>query len=370
MDDMVETYDVGSMPFDGDFKKFSEGATQLVSHSINENLSDSVKYFERMIVERFLDKLEAEIDTPNYPQFRDMSKMFLSMIDGIEKLDGGYVEIEKPSLKGGKPEIPEVSAIRMNSREIYERNNCSFKIKVCITGPYTLASLFAYRDPQIYSRLGGVLSKIVEGNIFDNKYGRVEMVAIDEPLFGLVDDSTIDVGSEGRETLLRAWEKIFHEALRRDVQTCIHLHSTTDELFWDVESLRVIETHVDDPLYSSRRTKELIESRDKLLKASVCISNFDELIKRKLFSNSKREDVEVTQRIGDVWKKINSGKADPNMFLEDINTMRRRLTEAINRFGSERVVYAGPECGLRSFPTYECAVECLKRVSKTAKHTK
>jgi len=43
------------------------------------------------------------------------------------------------------------------------------------------------------------------------------------------------------------------------------------------------------------------------------------------------------------------------------------LVEMVGRFGIERVPYAGPECGLRGFPTYECALECLRRVSSAAR---
>jgi len=47
--------------------------------------------------------------------------------------------------------------------------------------------------------------------------------------------------------------------------------------------------------------------------------------------------------------------------------LRSRLREVVDRFGPERVPYAGPECGLRSFPTYDCAMECLRRASAALK---
>jgi methionine synthase II (cobalamin-independent) len=46
--------------------------------------------------------------------------------------------------------------------------------------------------------------------------------------------------------------------------------------------------------------------------------------------------------------------------------MKNRLVKVINRFGLERVLYVGPECGLKGYPTYENAIECLRRVSSTA----
>ena len=364
----METYDVGSMPLEGGYERFLEGAARFASSSHvrgKEAKEGLAEYFERTVVQGFLDKVKAGIDIPNYPQFRDMMTMFFEMIDGVEKMEGGYMEAKKLSLKGGS-ELPEVLAIKRNSREIYEKCGKPFRVKVCVTGPYTLASSFAYRDTRLYLRLGEVLSKVVEGNIFNGKYGRVELLALDEPVFGLVDDPTMDRGSEGRENLLQAWEKIFHKATARNVSTCIHLHNTSNDLFWDVESLKIVESHVEDPLYSSKRTKSLLELRDKFLKASICITNFDELIKRRV-STSVKEAESVTERVGEVWKELSRGKRDPNIFLESVDSMRKRLIDVVERFGPERVIYAGPECGLGSFPTYASAVEYLRRVSEAAK---
>jgi len=51
------------------------------------------------------------------------------------------------------------------------------------------------------------------------------------------------------------------------------------------------------------------------------------------------------------------------MFLE-------KFSGLIKMFGVERILYAGPKCGLKSFPTYQCALECLKNVSEATKNLK
>ncbi len=360
----IETYDVGSMPFAGDFERFALGASFLGTGTPGDLARD----FERRIVESFIDKLQAGIDVPNYPQFRDMNKMIFEIIEGVEKTTGAYIETEVLSVRTSKGDIPEVLALRNNSKEICEKNKRKFKAKICITGPYTLSSFFAYKDPQIFRRLGEVLERIVEGNMFDDKYGSVGILVVDEPVFGLIDDPHMDAGSAGRENLLRAWEGICHRARQKRVETCIHLHSTTDELFWQVDSLRIIESHVGDPLYSNERTKRLLESYDKLLKASICITIFDTLIEKHMLSGLKGvRHGDQTREIGEVWRQIQEGKVRPEIFVESAQTMRKRLKQIIQRFGSERVSYAGSECGLRSFPTYECAIECLRRISKAVK---
>ncbi len=351
---MIQSCDVGSLPYTGEPDKFAEGSDHFVA-----NISDdSAKLFEQMVVDAFLDKLKAGIVVPAFPQFRDMSEMFLSAFDGLEKIKGGYIETENLTLKSGHGKLPEVAAIERNARKIHAQTSSSFQLRVCITGPYTLASFFTYRSSQTYRQLGKVLSEIIRKNVFVTKKGKVALVSIDEPLFGMIDDPLIDKGTEGREELRVAWDSMMSEARKRDVETCIHLHCTSDDLFWAVESLRVIESHVDDPLYEMRTTKKRLEREDKLLKASIAITNFDRLIKEKL--GSKASD----DAIADVWKNITNKTSSPETFLEDISIMKKRLVRIVRGFGAERVVLAGAECGLRGFPTYASAVQCLKRVSK------
>jgi len=358
---MVESCDVGSLPFTGDFEQFSKGAS-LYGRLINEPTT----FFERRVADTFLDTALAGIRVPTYPQFRDMNEMFLEMIRGVEKVGGRYLETMVPALKDREGLIPEVAAVKNNAQEIYERLGEPFRLRVCVTGPYTLSSFFAYRDKETFIRLADVLSKIVENNIFNNKHGSVSLISLDEPVMGFIDDPFLDRGSEARENLLKAWELIFQKASSKSATSCLHLHKTSDELFWETKALSVIESHVNDPIYQAKRTKELLESRDKFLKASVATTDFDQLIRESVVASSQQKLSEtiINERIADAWKGITHKKLDPTTFLESVDLMRTRLLKIVERFGENRVLYAGPECGMRGFPTYECALECLRRVSK------
>ncbi len=362
---MVESCDVGSLPLSGDINKFLEGASSY--NSLTKDLS--AQYFEEKIVEGFLHKMQAGILVPNYPQFRDMSHMFLSVIDGVEKAKGGYMETGPICLQNGKGILPEVEAIRKHSQDFYEELGSSFKVRISITGPYTLASQFLYKDKRIFSRLGSVLAQIVDSSVFSNKYGSVSLVAIDEPVFGLIDDPLMDRGSDARDSLHKAWEQILEKASLKNVQTCMHIHNTRDELFWQIEPLDIIESHVNDPIYKAKRTKQLLESTDKFLNATITATDFDKLIREHLIASSQQKvsETEMNERIGETWKKIKEGKVNPVSFLESTDSMRRRLIKLIENFDVNRISYSGPECGLKSFPTYECALECLRRVAKTVK---
>jgi 5-methyltetrahydropteroyltriglutamate--homocysteine methyltransferase len=358
---MTRSCDVGSLPLVGDSETFVEGASRFSLYPADE----SAEFFEKKVLEGLLDKIGAGIDVPNFPQFRDMNQMFLSMIDGIEKLKEGYLETAIPSLKTDRSRIAEVLVIERNSQRIQEKKGAAFEIRICVTGPYTLASFFPYKREDIFVRLGNVISQIVENSIFNNKHGRVSLVSVDEPVFGLQDDALIDYGSEGRENLRRAWESIFHKIKSKNAQTMIHLHSTANPLFWDIPSLDVIESHVDDPIIQMKNTKEKLESTDKFLKASVAVNDFDALIKKEIVADSpeKLAESDLNERIADAWTDIKHGRINSETFLESVDLMKSRLVKVVERFGAERVLYAGPECGLKGYPTYETALECLRRVS-------
>ena len=138
---MIESYDVGSIPCKAGRKELSE-----MFQAYEKGDSQLSNRLEKLIVESFLDKILAGIDVPNYPQFRDMNEMFLQIIDGIERIREGYVETGSLRLKTRKEKIPEVSIIEKNSKRIFDVVGEGFKLKMCITGPYTLSAPFAYKN--------------------------------------------------------------------------------------------------------------------------------------------------------------------------------------------------------------------------------
>lgn len=351
---MIQSCDVGSLPYPDDSDKFLKGTKYFIP-----GLSNTPQMiFDNMIVGAFIDKLKAGIMVPAFPQFRDMNQMFLSAFEGIERIDEGYIETGRLTSKQSNEKIPEVAVIERNVERIYAEIESNFQLKVCITGPYTLASFFPYRNSQTFNQLGHALSEILEKTIFSAKQCKISIISIDEPLFGLVDDPMIDKGAEGREALLLAWELITSKARSRKIETCMHLHNTSDDLFWKVKSLKVLESHMNDPIYEMKATRQRLDKEDKFLKVSIAISDFDQLIRRKLGSNASDET------IAKAWKDILKGIESPEAFLENIGVMKKRLIRVVEHFGIERVKLAGPECGLRGFPTYALAIKCLRHVSK------
>lgn len=363
---MIRTCDVGSLPLRSGSDKIREGARS--SLTILPTLgfgSDSYRAFEEEVVGGFIDKLKAGIDTPNYPQLRDMNEMFFELLRGVERTGGQYAATARIEARPGSA-IPEVGILKRNlSRIRDEAESSRVLIKACITGPYTLSAFFPRRDTGLIEQFGGELAKIAANSIFKVRDGEVHMLCIDEPTLGFLNDPLLDYGSRGRDSLREAWEEICSAASSRGVETSIHLHDTSDDLFWEVEHLDMIESHVGDPLYELEKTERKLEETDKRLKASVAITLFDKLISNHLMSRGLSG--EISQQVGDVWTDIRHGRVDPRDFIESPELLEERLSRIVKRFGEERVPYACPECGLGGWPDYETAIECLNRVSKVVK---
>ncbi len=359
---MVLSYDVGSLPLRVEEPVIWEGARKSGSLLSLTSGSDTVEVFEREVVEGFVDKVNAGIDVPNFPQFRDMNEMYFELIRGIEKGPDGYMALESPSAKPNAT-VPEVEAIRKNASKIRDLTGLDrVRLKVCVTGPYTLASFFPAKNARLFEDLGAALTDIVSQSLFDSRNGEVALICIDEPVLGFLNDPLLDYGSDARETLIKAWDGICRATVSKGAETSMHLHDTSDDIFWAVDSLQLAESHVGDPLYTLNSTKRRLEETGKRLKASIAMTLFDDLIEARL----KAEGVTggIPQKVGDVWTEIRHEKVDPMIFIEEAGLMAKRLGAIVEEFGPENVPYAGPECGMGGWPAYEVAMEGLRRVSE------
>ena len=352
---------MGSLPPRVSTETLERGAETYVSlqHLLGE--SPEAETFEKVLLGSLIDKLRAGIDIPNYPQFRDMNEMFLKLLRGHIK--DGDVYISYGITAKPRASIPEVEVIKRNLSLILDEAEIDhLRIKLCVTGPYTLSFQFRHRDGRLMEELSAALSRILEASIFKVRRGETALLAVDEPTFGLLDDPLLDRGSEGRESLLRAWERLFTSASSRGLETILHLHDASDTLYLEADHLNIVESHVDDPLYRDERLIRRVAEADKMVKAAISRSDFDALIAEGLGLGSE----ETPSRIGAIWSEVREGKLEADRFLEDVELMRRRLRLIIERFGAENVPYAGPECGLKGFPNYGSALETLRRVSEAS----
>lgn len=367
---MLQTYDAGSLPSLDEnrepcnhFSEIQEAASSIPFLIQNPAPLTIINH----VLTIFHDKINIGLDIPNYPQIRDMTHMFFNAIEGIQKRHQGYVFTDFPHVNPIYREIPEVTIIHRYAELLGDTLTRPIRLKICVTGPYTLSTLFARQDETLITVLGDLVQEIIEANVYSTHDCQVEMVTLDEPVFGFIDDPLLDYGSFGQEALIAAWHRIFQTAKSRNIQTSLHLHNTSNTLFWHVSSLNIIESHVDDPLYTSPLTSTLLNQTDKFLKASIAVTNFDTLLHRHFHNQPSVPEDAYPSRIAATWHKLMSGQESPTAYLEPIATMRHRLRSIIDRFSVQRVPYAGPECGLKSFPTYTAAIECLERTIKATK---
>jgi len=351
----MESVDVGSLPFQGDSEALRRGA---------EGEADQ-EYFEKIVVEYYVRKLKAGLDVATYPQLRDMCTMFLDDLYGLIKVENRYAVVE--TIKPKRKSIAEVHAIFKHSKEIFEEVGRSFKMRVCLTGPYTLASYLIEPDVEQIVSLGEALHKIAEGSLLRDRYGCVAMLCIEEPLLGVVDDPRLDYGGGWGEALLKGWNRVFSAASAQGIVCAIHLHSTSNRIFWDADRLEVIETESDDPILSSEKTRSLLEKYDKRLKASICITDTNKLAEKAAEHSPRYNSLPKEERIGQIWADIKRGKEDPSILLESEEEIQSRLKQIVALIGKENIPYAGPECGLKGFFNIDTALRYLKRCGDVVK---
>ena len=321
--------DIGSIPPIKEIKLIWKGANKTNSLVPFLGVSDKeYEAFKEAITTTFVDKLNAGVDVPNYPQFRDMNEMFFALMNGIKKTEQGMVAVKRIKAKRSVS-IPEVKILKQESKRIKEESGLKkIKVKICITGPYTLSSFFQGKTSRLFDELGQSLADILTNSIFSNKYAKIYHVSIDEPVLGFINDPLLDYGSDGRESLRRAWELIANTATRHRIETSMHLHNTSENLFWDVSNLNTIASHVGDPIYSSELTKKKLEKMDKKLWASIGITQFDTLIQNTYLQSGYTGN--IPEMVGKVWADIKAGKIDPSMFLEKSTLLRKRLQKSLS----------------------------------------
>jgi 5-methyltetrahydropteroyltriglutamate--homocysteine methyltransferase len=168
---------------------------------------------------------------------------------------------------------------------------------------------------------------------------KTEVVSIDEPSFGY-----LDVAAEKEklvELLNRAFD--FGGAVRQ-----IHLHSSSrlaDCL--RVENIDVVSFEgAASPRNVEAVSKRMLDEADKLIRVGVSRTDIDTIL------------ADLNDR--------GIPKPTAEQLVDDEETIRKRFVAAKERFG-ERLAFAGPDCGLGSWPSQEAALLLLNRTVSAIK---
>ncbi len=327
---MILFDDIGSYPLPKDVNK------SWISGAVKKGDPGSFN----IIRDAMRQKIEAGVNVPTYPQFRDMTQQFLEVIN-----DGSMTE-EPMLVRREKARIMELEAIENVGAEYYKKTGRILNVRICVTGPVELyLKQFggtSYKD--VLNALAASIDRFIGNSIDNAKQFRITTVSIDEPSIG-INPQIMFSDSD----LAEALEKAAKTAASHKIDTEIHLHSPLHyKLVCRVQSIGIIGVEsAANPSYLDLIDKKDLDEYDKFLRVGVArtdIFNMAAALNEKYGTNVWKEPPKL--------EEIVSGMETPHI-------IEKRLEKTYGLFG-ERIMYAGPDCGLGSWPTQELAFSLLK----------
>lgn len=321
-------------------------------------IADAVKRndpkFHSIIRDAMQQKIKAGVDVPTYPQFQDMNQQFLNVIN-----DERCTE-EPLMVKKDKARIIELNALEEVGAEHEKTTGRKLDVRICVTGPLELYLKefggTSYND--VLNAFASSIDRFIGNSIENAKHIRIATVSIDEPSIG-INPQIMFKDSD----LIEALEKAAKTASSHRIDTEIHLHSPLHyKLICNVPSISVIGVEsAANPSYLDLVDRKDLEDNDKFLRIGVArtdIFNMSAALNEKYNMN--------------VWKEPSKLKEITTQ-METPQVIKKRLENAYGIFGN-RIKYAGPDCGLGSWPSQDMAFSHLsntglgiKEFIKTAK---
>jgi 5-methyltetrahydropteroyltriglutamate--homocysteine methyltransferase len=296
--------------------------------------------YQRIVKDVFLQKIRSGVMVPNYPQFRDMIEMFMGPIDDVSSSESPYV------VKAEAAKIKELDVLDEVAEEKAAAGGPRLGARVCVTGPIELyLSLFgatAYTD--ILYALAESVSRFIEDAM--SRRFEVVITSIDEPSLG-ISPNVVFSEDEIIEALCRASSPC------RGRNCEVHLHSPLmAELICSVPTLNIIGVEsAAHPDYLSLIDKRVLEQMDTFIRAGIARTDILSLV------------AGINDRLGcNLWTDPAALRAAV-FEAESEKVMASRLAHAIRKFG-DRVMCAGPDCGLGSWPDQEMAFSLLSSCAR------
>lgn len=342
---MVLFDDIGSYPP-------PDGVKREWMQEAFKNFERNREILSRYIQDAMRQKILAGVEVPNYPQFQDMNQQFLRYINDPERTGQPFL------VKEGEAKIVELEALGKVAKEYRESRGGKLKLRVCVTGPIELCykqfGSGMYAD--ILMNLAKSVDRFVKNSIIDTEFMKTHTVSIDEPSLG------ISPFAVENDDLIKVFDTASESAARRGVDVQIHLHSPLYyNMIYDTKNINVIGVESATDLSKEKLgnlgafDKKELEVHDKFLRVGIARTDV------------YRIAIEVGERhkIDNIWKDIKT----LNDYLgkeENPEKIADRLKYAYNKFG-ERIKYAGPDCGLGTWPSQGTAGMLLENTAKGIK---
>ncbi len=268
-------------------------------------------------------KIEAGVEVPTYPQFRDMIRMFLDPIEDPSLAESPYL-IQKENAN-----ILELQAVQPGQ-----------KVRVCVTGPVELyiSAFGATSYPDILYRLAESVARFLENA---KEEGKMSVASLDEPSLGISSNIVFS-----RDEIIKALEIASLPCRGMDCE--VHLHSPLyAELCTLVPGISIVGIEsAAHPDYLDLIDREQLEETDTYLRAGIARTD--------ILSMAARLNDQKGINLWDDMARLEQEILD----LESPQIMKKRLDAAFSQFG-ERLRAVGPDCGLGSWPSQDLAGRIL-----------
>ena len=281
----------------------------------------------QLVKETFAHKMAAGVEVPTYPQFRDMIKMFMQPIENAENQESPYL------IKREAAEILELQAITPSQN-----------VRVCVTGPVELYlhAFGATNYTDILYNLARSVARFL-GRALES--GKMAVASLDEPSLGISSAIVFDEGE-----IQKALEIASRPCTGMDCE--VHLHSPLyAELCSRVPGLSIIGVEsAAHPDYLKLIDRKILEDTDTYLRAGIARTDILSMAAR------------LNDRLGiNIWEDPARMEMEI-LAMESPQIMEGRLEAAYRTFGS-RLLAAGPDCGLGSWPSQSMAGKLLSNTA-------
>ena len=341
----IKTTDVGSFPLIGiDHQKYIQGAVDLE----NGIHSEASTYFVQHHNAAFTQKMKAlgsQHSVPCYVQSsvtRDMLSQFLDPIvrhgEGLQKQADTFLWDGTPiKMPSEKAHIAELLALQQGAKTICSELDIShIEYRACITGPFEMASRLwrgmgvgARYDEALIETFATIVQSFMKNAQIKTKHLKSIVITLDEPSIGVtgVGDLFMDTDMDTRLAhLVATWNSIL-EVISSDSYRGLHLHASPyHQLAY--ANWNLLEAHLEVFL-----SKSWLVEHDKYIRAAIM-----------------RTDGPIISKDADLraaWDQIQSGNYQA--YLQPQEDMAQYLKAAVERYGVDRIPFAGPECGLGSW---------------------
>jgi len=327
--------DIGSYPLpDGISKEWVQNAFKT--------RAEDEKLFT-VINDAFQQKIDAGVDVPTYPQYQDVF-MFLKVIRDPDCCDNPF-EVKLECAR-----IDELEAIEKVAKAYKEQFGETLKVRICVTGPTELylREFGGTQYADIYSLFAKSVNKFVRNSMKSAKNFKITTVSIDEPSIGLNPELAFD-----ENDIISALTDASKSGSKLGADVEIHLHSPLYYNFaCETPTINVIGVEsASKPSYLELIDKEVLESTDSFLRLGI--------VRTDIFTLA---GVLNEKHCMNVWKD--------QQYLSEIVTeletpaiITKRLKLAYGCFGN-LIKYAGPDCGLGSWPNQRIAFALLCNVAQ------